>query len=190
MKRFDSFADLFVDESRGPKAIDIFRLTACAILVAAALCAGAASIYQSSAWIDTWVVEAAQVETSLRTVTRAELIAMPTPKKHKGVKPGVWKDYKITAYGNQCAIWDPEEKKIKPSRTGLTKSGTPGEQGRTVAADPKVLPTGSKVHIAGVGVYDVTDTGPKGYHIDLFLDDCDEAIQVGSANVMRARRLP
>ena len=56
---------------------------------------------------------------------------------------------------------------------------------RIVAADPSVLPIGSRirVHDAGAysGVYTVTDTGPgvNGREIDIFIADSAEAHRFG-----------
>ena len=66
-----------------------------------------------------------------------------------------------------------------------TAAGTrPAE--KTVAADPAVLPLGSRIHISGLddrynGVYTVLDTGPKvrGHRVDLYMRDCREAVRFG-----------
>jgi 3D (Asp-Asp-Asp) domain-containing protein len=67
----------------------------------------------------------------------------------------------------------------------ITASGTrPSAQ--TVAADPKVLPIGSRIRLSGLheqydGLYVVEDTGPKvrGRRLDLYIRDCHEAIRFG-----------
>ncbi len=72
--------------------------------------------------------------------------------------------------------------------TGTTASGMQTKPG-VVAADPAVLPLGTRirVHEAGAysGVYTVADTGPKvkGRHIDIFLRDTSEAKQFGKRKV-------
>lgn len=54
-----------------------------------------------------------------------------------------------------------------------TASGKTALEGITVAADPKVLPLGTKVYIEGVGERIVQDTGGgvKGSHIDIFVNN-------------------
>jgi 3D (Asp-Asp-Asp) domain-containing protein len=69
-----------------------------------------------------------------------------------------------------------------------TAAGTEPHEG-TVAADPAVLPLGTRIHITGTGVYDgnylVTDTGAavKGMHIDLYVPSEAEAKQFGTKKV-------
>jgi 3D (Asp-Asp-Asp) domain-containing protein len=68
----------------------------------------------------------------------------------------------------------------------LTKAQTRPQAGMTVAADPRVLPLGSRIIIRGLpGVWHVHDTGPKvkGRHIDLFVRDCQEANNWGRRRV-------
>lgn len=159
----------------------VWKLTALAILVAAMICSLIAGAISTDALI-----------TDLPTVQAAEPAKpSPTPTPHPVPKPKQtkWSDFKVTAYGNDCAIWNEKTKTIGPSKTGLGASGIRGQNGYTVAADPKVLPIWSIVHIAGIGQFVVTDTGPIGNHIDLFLDDCDEAKQFGERYGMRAKRI-
>jgi 3D (Asp-Asp-Asp) domain-containing protein len=60
----------------------------------------------------------------------------------------------------------------------------------TIAADPNVLPMGSKVRLSGLQkrynrVYIVADTGGsiRGRRIDLYMPDCREAIAFGRRSV-------
>ena len=66
-----------------------------------------------------------------------------------------------------------------------TAAGTRVAPG-VVAADPKVLPLGTVIRLAGLagrynGTYTVMDTGSKirGRRLDLYLRDCREAIRFG-----------
>lgn len=66
-----------------------------------------------------------------------------------------------------------------------TAAGTRVAEG-VVAADPRVLPLGTVIRLAGLdgrynGVYTVMDTGPKvrGHRLDLYLRDCAEAVRFG-----------
>lgn len=66
-----------------------------------------------------------------------------------------------------------------------TAAGTRVAEG-VVAADPRVLPLGTVIRLAGLdgrynGTYTVMDTGPKvrGRHLDLYLRDCAEAVRFG-----------
>jgi 3D (Asp-Asp-Asp) domain-containing protein len=71
---------------------------------------------------------------------------------------------------------------------GITAKGTIARDG-IVAADPKVLPLGSRIRVTGAGpysgTYTVTDTGPKvtGRHIDLYLPSNAEAKRFGKKRV-------
>jgi 3D (Asp-Asp-Asp) domain-containing protein len=74
------------------------------------------------------------------------------------------------------------------SQKGGTASGTTSHVG-TVAADPAVLPLGSRIHVTGAGGYGgdytVTDTGAlvKGRHIDIFMPTAAEAKRFGRRRV-------
>ncbi len=74
-----------------------------------------------------------------------------------------------------------------------TSAGTVPHEG-IVAADPSVLPLGSRIRVSGAGVYDgvytVTDTGGKvvGRHIDLYLPTEAEARRFGK-KIVRVRIL-
>src|SRR5271163_1498504 len=71
---------------------------------------------------------------------------------------------------------------------GSTASGTWSRPG-TVAADPAVLPLGSKIRVTGAGnysgEYSVEDTGTavKGPHIDIYMPTNAEAKQFGRQRV-------
>ena len=77
--------------------------------------------------------------------------------------------FKITAYGIDCL-----------GCTGITKSGTVPQTGRTIAVDPTVIPLGSKVLIDGQ-VYIAEDTGGaiQGKVIDLFYNTEQESAEFG-----------
>ena len=68
---------------------------------------------------------------------------------------------------------------------GITASGTEATQGRTIATDPSVIPTGSVVYFEGIdgltGGYIAEDTGAaiKGNKIDLFFDSHQDALEWG-----------
>lgn len=70
-----------------------------------------------------------------------------------------------TAYGPGCGA------------TGLTRLETVPRAGHTIAADWRVLPARSVVHVAGVGRRTVEDTGSaiKGHAIDIYMPDCAAA---------------
>ncbi len=71
---------------------------------------------------------------------------------------------------------------------GVTASGKWSKPG-TAAADPAVLPLGSRIRIRGAGrysgVYSVEDTGSKvdGRHIDLYMRSHAEAKRFGKQRV-------
>jgi 3D (Asp-Asp-Asp) domain-containing protein len=81
-------------------------------------------------------------------------------------------------------------------RGTITAAGSKPAHG-VAAADPSVLPIGSRIRVAGLetrynGVYTVLDTGSnvQGRQIDLYIRDCQEAIRFGrrSAQVSILRR--
>ena len=74
--------------------------------------------------------------------------------------------YEITAY---CETGNP------------TASGVMPKVGRTIATDPRVIPTGSRVWVQGFGIRIAEDTGGavKGNVIDVYVGDYDEAIEWG-----------
>jgi 3D (Asp-Asp-Asp) domain-containing protein len=75
------------------------------------------------------------------------------------------------------------------SVSGETKSQTITEEGRTIAADPNVLPIGTVVEIRDAGPYSgeyvVQDTGEKivGRKIDIYIARTHEAMQFGVRTV-------
>lgn len=94
---------------------------------------------------------------------------LPRDEAIVGIEPPV--TYNATAY----------------SLTGKTRSGTKVRRG-VIAADPRVLPLGSVVHLkAGnySGLYTVHDTGAavKGKHIDVWVPSSREARSFGRQNV-------
>jgi 3D (Asp-Asp-Asp) domain-containing protein len=76
--------------------------------------------------------------------------------------------------------------------TGTTDSGTHTRRG-IVAADPRLLPIGSTIRIAGLGgrpqSFVVTDTGAavKGRRIDIFMPSCRAAKRFGRRHVTVSR---
>lgn len=63
----------------------------------------------------------------------------------------------------------------------ITSSGAPATPGRTIAVDPKVIPIGTWVIIAGLGVFRAEDTGGsiRGNRIDIFMSSHEEALEFG-----------
>jgi 3D (Asp-Asp-Asp) domain-containing protein len=97
----------------------------------------------------------------------------------------------MAPYTRRSVAWLPEyyswKRRLSLSRKA-TASGTEAHEG-TVAADPAVLPLGTRIRITGTTGYDgnylVTDTGSavKGRHIDLYLPSEAEAKQFGTQRV-------
>lgn len=79
--------------------------------------------------------------------------------------------FKVTAYCacTRCTDGD-----------GITASGTKATQGRTIAADPRYYPYGTKIILNG-RTYVVEDCGGaiKGNRIDLYFDSHQDALQWG-----------
>lgn len=83
-------------------------------------------------------------------------------------------EYTIVAY---CAEQYPHICGGNPT----TKSGEPVTPGVTVAADPDVLPLGTRVYIDGIGERVVQDTGGaiQGRKVDLAVESHQEAVEFG-----------
>jgi 3D (Asp-Asp-Asp) domain-containing protein len=75
------------------------------------------------------------------------------------------------------------------SVSGETKAQTVTQEGRTLAADPHILPIGTIVEIRDAGPYSgqyvVSDTGPDivGHRLDIYIARTREAIQFGKRRV-------
>ena len=95
------------------------------------------------------------------------------------------------------SICEAEERKLRgrmmqatafAGKGEMTASGTVAHEG-IVAADPAVLPMGTRIRVTGTtgydGIYLVTDTGAKvdGTHIDLCLGTAAEARRFGKPRV-------
>lgn len=81
--------------------------------------------------------------------------------------------FTITAY---C----PCEKCCGAYANGYTATGEKATQGVTIAADPDVLPMGTKIELDG-HTYTVQDTGGAivGNRLDLYFDSHEDALQWG-----------
>ena len=81
--------------------------------------------------------------------------------------------FTVTAY---C----PCEKCCGAHANGYTATGEKAIQGVTIAADPDVLPMGTKIELDG-HTYTVQDTGGAiaGYRLDLYFDSHEDALQWG-----------
>lgn len=95
--------------------------------------------------------------------------------------------YTITAYCpcERCCGKDPSDPFY-----GITATGTVATEGRTVAADPDVLPYGTVIYING-HAYTIEDCGGgvKGKQIDLYFDSHEDALEWGvqEIEVMEAK---
>ncbi len=78
------------------------------------------------------------------------------------------------------AEYDYGPQKGKPKRVGITARGTKARHG-TIAADPTVLPFGTRLWVPGYGLGVVEDVGGaiKGRHIDLWFPSHPAARQWG-----------
>ena len=87
--------------------------------------------------------------------------------------------FKVTQY---TAGYESTGKRPGDSAYGITYSGATVKENHTIAADPDVLPIGTKVRIEGLpGTYVVEDTGSKvnGNHIDIYTKDLKDAMEWG-----------
>ena len=106
------------------------------------------------------------------------VMAMPElpeePREPELESLGTWK---ITAY---CACKKCCGKSPDDPRYGITAAGTVATEGRTIAADPRVLPYGTVVYIDG-HAYIVEDCGGaiKNERIDIYFESHEAALQWG-----------
>ena len=112
--------------------------------------------------------------------------------------------YEVTVMDSRFAARQPDNEltaaPIQDARLGFTATGycrgTTTASGVNVrsgiaAADPDLLPVGSVVQIDKLpdlynGVYTVMDTGPKvhGRHLDIYIWNCDEALELGRRDMV------
>jgi 3D (Asp-Asp-Asp) domain-containing protein len=112
--------------------------------------------------------------------------------------------YEVTILDSQYAARqaDAEESNLSPApgarlkfsataycKGSTTASGVAAQRG-VAAADPELLPVGSVVEVDSTeprydGIYTVMDTGPsvQGRHIDIYMWNCNEALQFGRQDV-------
>lgn len=93
-------------------------------------------------------------------------------------------DYKLTAYC-ACEICCEEWALNRPvdengNAIVYTASGTIATQSRTIGVDPKIIPYGTEVYIAGQGWFVAEDTGAIGVnHIDIYMNSHEAALGSG-----------
>ena len=104
---------------------------------------------------------------------RTKKTASVTKKVAKGKRARSLGKFTVVAYGPR----NPSGKLGR--RTAL---GTMPTVGRTVAVDPRVIPLGSRIHIAGIGERIAEDIGSKikGKKLDLFLPSPEHCQQFGA----------
>lgn len=87
--------------------------------------------------------------------------------------------FKLTAY---TAGFESCGKRPNDPLYGITATGTKVREYHTIASDWDVLPPGTKVRIEGFPyIYTVEDCGGavRGNHIDIYMEDLDEALEWG-----------
>jgi 3D (Asp-Asp-Asp) domain-containing protein len=109
-------------------------------------------------------------ETQMVTAKAVE----PTVHKPKGNK----QHFTLTAYSND---YRSTGKNQGDPEFGITASGSKTREGVTIAADWTVLPKGTRVYIAGLGVRVVQDKGSaiKGNKIDIYFESEQDALDFG-----------
>lgn len=140
------------------------------------------SVYQSD------IKDAKQAREAKNTIIeQGEKVEKPVIKQDKAEKKDAlvkrtsseqWMRFEISAYTNGR---ESTGKSKGDKYYGITASGKHTKEGRTVAADPRVLPMGTVIYIDGIGERIVEDTGSaiKGYKLDLFIEDLKEAREFG-----------
>jgi 3D (Asp-Asp-Asp) domain-containing protein len=123
----------------------------------------------------TTVVQTTTAPTTEVTTTEKVTTTKPTTTKQVTTTTTKSKSattFKVTAY---CAC-----AKCCGKSNGITASGTKATQGRTIAADPRCYPYGTKIKLNG-RTYVVEDCGGaiKGNRIDLYFDSHQDALNWG-----------
>ncbi|HYZ87002.1 MAG TPA: 3D domain-containing protein [Bryobacteraceae bacterium] len=109
----------------------------------------------------------------MRLLIQSLSIVLMTSIVLEAARHGHWQKFEATAY----------------SVEGETASGKQTREGRTVAADPDILPLGTRIQVRGAGPYDgvyvVHDAGRtiRGREIDIFIDAPAEAKRFGRKSV-------
>ena len=99
-----------------------------------------------------------------------ELVKEDKPEYHEGA----WQSIGACRITHYCAC-----EKCCGKSTGVTASGKLAAMGRTVAVDPGVIPLGSEVQINGQ-VYIAEDTGVSGNAVDIYIENHDQALHMGT----------
>lgn len=112
--------------------------------------------------------------------------AQPTekPKKEpKSVEEPMDEDEEELVYaGNfKLTFYCPCTSCCGENAQGITASGTAATEGRTVSADPSVLPIGTHIYIEGYGELVVEDTGSaiKGNVLDIYKTSHSDCLEAG-----------
>lgn len=163
--------------------ISLAANAALVILVIALLCIRSCAVQtpldDTSTFSDTKV----KIETQAPVISKVEA---PEPTPPIEIEPPLVSlgEFTVTAYCpcvKCCGVWSAEH----PSRIGTdyiqkTASGTIPTAGRTIAADPSVLPYGTVIVMDG-NEYIVEDRGGavKGNKIDIFFESHEEALKWG-----------
>ena len=127
------------------------------------------------------------------------LIGCSTPKKFKINKNHIPKKIEVITTGyckcQKCCGWTRNWKgqpvyaygklKGKKKKVGITSLGVKAQKG-TIAADLSKFPYNTVIYIPGYGWGKVEDIGSaiKGYHIDLYFDSHQEALNWGKQKKM------
>jgi len=120
-----------------------------------------------------------------QSVREQAMLALLTPAQKKLlplIEQGmVVRFMTVTAYD----AWSESSINVPEFRTGFTSIGRKAVVGRTIAVDPKIIPYGSKVFIAGIGWRVAEDTGGdiQGNRIDVLMHTEEQALNFGRKNM-------
>lgn len=120
----------------------------------------------------TTTVPTTEITTTKQVTTTKATTTTPVSTTVAPTKGKSTTTFKVTAY---CAC-----AKCCGKSDGITASGTRATQGRTIAADPRYYPYGTKIILNG-RTYIVEDCGGaiKGNRIDLYFDSHQDALNWG-----------
>lgn len=159
------------------------------VILAVGFAIGYTSAYAATRVQEPPDAPAAKVEVTVAPGPEALLEAMERPAEdYSSLDPlELIGTFTATAYCpcvECCGVWSADHPDHGDDYVQRTSSGTIPEEGRTIAADPDVLPIGSEVIIAG-HPYVVEDTGGaiKGHRIDIYFESHEAALEFGVQEV-------
>ena len=145
------------------------------ILIGVIIALALLNVWQATYTVRALKIANQQLVLNDKVIRYAENVEQTSPRKYVG-------EFSFTHYCD-CPICT---KSAKGSRTA---TGHKPRQGRTVAVDPKVIPLHSIIYVEDIGYFVAEDVGGgvHGNHIDIYVDDHEEAKRLGTLGGKKKR---